>query len=200
MVRYRLGKQFYGIHVRFCYANDNEVLERHSNSCFVHFVSRQACKGTTKILFNVPIQYTDYNEEHIQRWITEMNKFGFPFYLRDKDKDDYIFEVKFSDYSKKIEVFLALNLIRYLFEGEKTIVPELYFNYIDEGKSPIEAMQLAHKVDRDYMPSGHAIMRFYKNIHEFIDEKTFKNNLSLCEIPPLGYGCESLHNLFIKQK
>lgn len=144
-------------------------------ACFSTVTYSLIPKTAKKIVFYRDISTIPYSYEIIERWVSELNKLGFPCSVNYLSEYNFVFFiVELKDYIHKTHINCTLQLLRCLTETSICYVPELYFGLIEKDTTldPFVALQDAHRMLSDFSATS------YFNNNHTITHKTNGINVS----------------------
>jgi len=127
------------------------------SACFGNLF-RQVPKDAVAAYVYHPADKMGYDDEAINRWVTDISEMGFRCeYLGVWGKNSY-FQIKLEDMETKNQFCSTLTLIRCLYELSSARVPQNYFQLMDAKpeNDKFLALQKAHKIG-GYLGLGHNI-------------------------------------------
>jgi hypothetical protein len=151
----------------FLVNKDNEIV--HKSGYGGTYGTNSACfsslfygipKNTVATYIYHPTDKMGYDEEAINRWVTDISEMGFKCEYLGCWGDQSYFQIKMEDMETKNQYCSTLTLIRCLYEGpESAKVPENYFQIMDTKprSSKFRALQRAHKTNDLRLGLGHNI-------------------------------------------
>ncbi len=131
--------------------NDHILWDTKLTACFSVITYQKLPKGATKIIFPRSKETIPYDFDFIQRWINELNEFGFPCAVEDnKSSVNFIFNV--ADFKYKIILSSTLQLVRCLTETGICYIPENYFRLVKlyPKQDKFLLLQDAHRTVKDF--------------------------------------------------
>lgn len=154
-IKYFINNKLFIQYVSFSLLkNDGSVLSDHPDSaCFAIISTRTIHKDTAKIFIYHPKEYMGYGTESIERWIKDINEFGFPCSYIGSNNINHNFQINLSDFKYKCHLLTTLMLLRVLWEPIANKIPEIYFQMIDKNPNgdKFDYIQTAHKS----LPTGY---------------------------------------------
>jgi len=129
------------------YDKDKELESwgRNNYACFSPITYEKLPEEAVRIVVTHPLALIPYSKEIIERYIKDLNEFGFPVSL-DLTSDSARFIIDLKNYEYKIHLNSTLQLIRALYEKFICFVPEFYFSLIElSGRA--DSLSCAEKFD-----------------------------------------------------
>ncbi len=138
-----------------------KLIQDYPNSACYGSITGTINKNTAVIVVYRKKSSVPYNDDHIVRYIYDLNDMGFPVSIVKDPKfpDTLYLHVYTENYKSKTHMFSTLTLLRLLWESGMNKVPEHYLQMMDEDPSgdKLDKLQRAHKVKGTYVSGGHAV-------------------------------------------
>lgn len=133
------------VYVTYVFEGNGKTTEHARQACYAS-IFRQVPEWVKSILLKENMSRVGYDEPEIKRWIDDLNEMGFPCHLEGVDETVRI-RLVMDEFKSKVHLCSTLSLMRLLWEGYYSKIPEIYFTALDENPEAdkIEVLQVAHK-------------------------------------------------------
>ena len=123
--------------------------------CFAQITNYGIDKSVASILIYHNKAQVPYSVESIERWMRDINEMGFPSNYIGSNDAHHNFQVNISDCEYKAHLLSTLMLTRALFEQGINLIPNQYFQEVDQNPDidKFDLLQTIHK-DKKYMNHG----------------------------------------------
>lgn len=158
--------------------NGKIIKEYPNEACFASITSYGISKKVKTILIYHDKRSVPYSEKSINRWIDDVNEIGFPCAFIGSNETHYNFQINLCDYKYKVHLFSTLMFIRAIYEQGICLIPEIYFQLMDEhpNADKFDMIQTAHKSNAirlgGYSGANSGHMLTYKGNGDNVDSQT----------------------------
>lgn len=159
--------------------NNQTIFDVALSSCFASVTYHPIDATATLIEIYRPFNEIPYSFDFIEKWIKELNEFGFPCEVK-KDGDVVYFYLILKNFKYKAMINCTLQLVRCLFENGICIIPELYYQLVEKSpnKDKFLLLQDAHKdkiLTENYANTNHMVTH-HRNRYN-ISKQDFEKNI-----------------------
>jgi len=171
--------------------------------CFSPLTYGKIPENTDIILIIRKKNLIPYDYSIQKRWISELNKLGFPCYINPENGENIEFLLKLKDFKYKSHLTSTLQLLRCLWETYICYIPELYFTEIKGLKLNLDKkfliLQDVHKkikkLDYSSFANTNHMVTSYRNKFN-IDRKTLFKRIKDSKFGIYGEKCISIENMW----